>query len=176
LFLTSLAPRRQRSGCLRYSHTGSRLGHQHILVTSRLECSLVSTKTTWNRWPAAAAAVLAHSAPSNNTLTTLNLKYNLFPDFPPSWIKLMMTRNYSLEQVEHSCKKTCWWMTYACRLNQGGRRLLRRRRRQEDDYDNDVPMGLWPMVLEHSSNNNNNNNNVDAMFYLVRHGPMLRER
>jgi hypothetical protein len=117
---------------------------------------------------------LASALGTNDTLTSLNLKYNMFLDFPPSWFELMMTRNYSLEQIEHSCKAKCWWMAYACRLNQGGRRLLRRRRRRrrqdDNDNDNDVPTGLWPVVLERSSNSN-----VDAIFYLVRHGPMLRE-
>jgi Ran GTPase-activating protein (RanGAP) involved in mRNA processing and transport len=106
--------------------------------------------------------VLGKALCKNHCLQSLNLKYNPISNL--SVAKQWLVQNDSLESLEHSCCKTKQlqqWISYLCRLNQGGRRLLRQ----------NPPPSVWPLVLERCASSDN----ADAIFYLLQCGPILRE-
>ena len=175
---------------LRLAGNGIQDKHLHHLANvlaspnTRLECLDLSNNhiTANGLWHS-----LLRKLVTNQHLKYLNVKHNqisnlLITDKDDQVLNDILeelkTFNYSLQGLDHSCRMVAYGVTsklnYIGHINQGGRRLLR--------TSKPIPLGLWPDILQHastssceypSSHQDQPFVNADAVFYFLRHGPLL---
>ena len=121
-----------------------------------------------NSLTATSAKLLAEAMHTNYNLMDVNLR-----------TLAIMGRNNDNYSVQEEMMDACQdELDYYCRLNRGGRRIF--------GSSNEIPLGLWPLVLERANRvslgastgntdtgNQNKTSHAADVVYCLLHGPML---